>query len=945
MKKISQHEVEKELIEITAQLLVESGEPYRRDIHLNASLQRHLGIDSLGRAELFQRIEKAFDVRLSDHLLAEAETLSDIVAGIMASESALVLPVKKEIVTSHGERPGMNPVDARTLLDVLHLYGEKSPDKAHIYFQNEEGGEQVITYGELLHSSLRVAAGLSQRGLKPGETVAIMQPTHPRFFYTFFGTLLAGGIPVPIYPPFRMHMLEAYAKTEARILRNAEVRILVTFEQAENLSLLLKSFVPSLKHVTTVDELMLPEALDKPFSANVSNYAFIQYTSGSTADPKGVLLTHGNLLSNIRAYGKAINVTPDDVAVSWLPLYHDMGLIGMWLGSLYFGVPLILLTPFSFLNHPERWLWAIHYHRGTLSGAPNFAYELCTRKIDPALIEGLDLSTWRMAANGAEKVYPKTLEQFAKKFAAYGFRHSALLPVYGLAESTVALTIPAVDKDFRLDTIQRKEFEENRRAIPVAETQDRDKSALQFVSCGSPISGHEIRIVNDNDDVLPERMVGNLQFRGPSTMQGYYNNPKATQAIYHDGWLDSGDLAYIAGGELYITGRRKDLIIKAGRNLYPAEIEELVGVIPGVRQGCVAAFEVSDDQSGTEQLIVVAETREKSKSGRARISDAIKNAIATTLDIVPDHVLLVEPHIVPKTSSGKLQRAACKLLYQEGRLSKTPIPAWLQIARLGLKAGMRKGISTLNLVGKLVYTFYVAMLVGITFFPMYALVRLSSRETAARAVRRWAKWILRLAFCPVSVTGGKWLEGSFPVIYAPNHASYVDSLVMVSILPPLTRIVVKKELFHAPLIRDVMRKLDYLGVDRMDLSKGLEDTRYIESILKTGASILIFPEGTFSYASGLRPFRLGAFKIATETDTPVCPIALKGTRLILRDDEKLMCPRSVTVTVCEPVRAEGKEWQDVTKLRNVVRAEISKYCGEPSLDFIAAQAIAPKRTR
>lgn len=940
MQKTPQQDVEKELIAITAQLLIDSGETYKREINLTASLQRHLGIDSLGRAELFSRIEKAFDVRLPDRLLAEAESLNDIVIFLMETGPAIVVPTKQTVVTSHGEHSDANPAKAQTLLDVLLLYGEKSPDKPHIYFQNEDGGEDVITYGELLKSALRVANGLRLRGLQDGETVAIMQPTHPRFFYTFFGVLLAGGVPVPIYPPFRMHMLEAYAQTEARILRNAEVRILVTFEQAEKLSLLLKSFVPSLKHVTTVKELMQPEELVAPFIAKSGNSAFIQYTSGSTSDPKGVLLSHDNLLSNIRAYGKAINVTPEDVAVSWLPLYHDMGLIGMWLGSLYYGIPLILLTPFSFLNHPERWLWAIHYHRGTLSGAPNFAYELCTRKLDASLLEGLDLSSWRMAANGAEKVYPRTLEQFANKFAAYGLRRSALLPVYGLAESTVALAIPPVDRDFRLDTIERKPFEENRQAIPTKE-----EHALQFVSCGVPIEDHEIRIVNDDNQPLPERTVGSLQFRGPSMMQGYYNNPKATQAIYHEGWLDSGDLAYQADGEIYITGRRKDLIIKAGRNLYPAEIEEMVGVVPGVRQGCVAAFEVSDVNQGTEELVVVAETREKNKQKRIEISDAIKETIATNLDIVPDHVVLVAPHVVPKTSSGKLQRAACKTYYLEGKLDKIHIPAWLQIVRLGAQSIIQKGVTALGLVAKFIYTVYVASLIGITFFPMFYLVKFSARDFAVNAVRVWAKWILRLAFCPIKVVGQEKLAQPMTVVFAPNHASYLDSLVMVSILPIKTRIVVKKELFHTPLVRTVMQKLNYLGVDRMDLSKGLEDTKHIESVLAGGTSILIFPEGTFGYASGLRPFRLGAFKVATETGTPVCPIAIKGTRTILRDDEKLMRPGAVTVTICDPIKPAGTEWQDVTQLRNAVRAEVAKYCGEPSLDFIAAQAVAPKRTR
>ncbi len=938
MKKITKEEIEKELKTITSELLTESGEPYR-EIKMGASLQRHLGIDSLGRAELFRRIEKAFDVSVPDRLLAEAETLQDIAVYLQAAGTGIKKTPSHTMVTSHGEKSQVDPSHAKTLLEVLQLYADNSPNKAHIYFQHEDGREEIITYSELLQSSLRVAYGLRERGLKEGEAVAIMQPTHPGFFYTFFGTLLAGGIPVPIYPPFRMHMLEAYAKTESHILRNAEVRILVTFDQAENLSLLLKSFVSSLKHVTTVDELMQTNELKTQFNAKAHHFAFIQYTSGSTAEPKGVLLTHANLLSNIDGYGKAINVTPDDVTVSWLPLYHDMGLIGMWLGSLFYGVPLILLTPFSFLNHPERWLWAIHYHRGTLSGAPNFAYELCVRKIEPGFIEGLDLSSWRMAANGAEKIYPRTLENFAKKFAPYGFKRNALLPVYGLAESTVALTIPPLGRDFRIDYVDRKQFEEDRRAVSV-----KDKNALPFVACGVPIEGHEVRIVDENNQPLPERHVGNLQFRGPSSMQGYYHNPRATQAIYHHGWWDSGDLAYLAEGETFITGRIKDLIIKAGRNLYPAEIEELVGTISGVRQGCVVAFAASDKNLATEQLVIVAETREKNKSQRERIVSDINDIVATTLDIVPDNIVLVEPHIVPKTSSGKLQRGACKTMYLERRLGKMQTPAWIQVTKLGVKSFLQKSLTGFAVLGKLIYTIYMLCILGGTFLPMFLLVKYASREVAVNACRIWAKWILRLGFIPIKVIAPEKLTQSMPVIYAPNHASYIDSLVMLSIMPTNTRFVVKKELFHPPIVRTIMQKLDYLAVDRLDLSKGLEDTKRIEAALTAGNPILIFPEGTFGYASGLRPFRLGAFKIAIETGVPICPIALKGTRKILRDDEKLMCPNQVIITVCDAIQPRGKEWHDVTQLRHAVRLEVAKYCGEPSLDFIAAQAIAPKRT-
>lgn len=938
MTKYSRSEIENELVVLTTQLLAESGQPHKREVRLDDSLQRHLGIDSLGRAELFQRIEKNFDVTVPDRLLAEAENLNDIAEFLHHAAPKVKGSVTQKIVSSHGEKVKVNISDAKSLIDILLLYAQQSPDKSHIYFQHEDGQEEIITYASLLKSSLRVAGALHKHGLKEGETVAIMQPTHPGFFYTFFGTLLAGGIPVPIYPPFRAHMLESYAKTEARILSNAEVRILVTFEQAEKLSLLLQAYVPSLKIVTTVHELMQSDELDKPFKAKSDNFAFIQYTSGSTADPKGVLLSHANLLANIRAYGKAIKVTPEDIAVSWLPLYHDMGLIGMWLGSLYFGIPLILLTPFTFLNHPERWLWAIHYHRATLSGAPNFAYELCVRKIDPAMIEGLDLSSWRMAANGAEKVYPRTLEAFTKKFAPYGLKSNVMFPVYGLAESTVALTLPAIGSDFRIDHVDRKQFEEERRAVPAD-----DKNALEFVCCGGPIEGHEVRIVDDEDHELEERHVGNLQFRGPSSMQGYYRNQRATQAVYRNGWIDTGDLAYSANGEIYVTGRRKDLIIKAGRNLYPAEIEELTGGVTGVRQGCVAAFGVTDHDRGTEQLIVVAETREQDRAKREEIMQAVNAAISETLDIVPDRVVLVAPHVVPKTSSGKLQRAACKKMYIDGQLGKHLTPPWMQAVKLAMGGVRRKIQAGFAIALKCIYTVYFAVILMLCLLPIYLIVCFASRDTAAKACRLFARFLIRAACCPLQVIGEENLSKTSSAIYVSNHASYVDSIVAIATMPTNTRFVGKKELFSAPIIRTFMRKLDYLAVDRLDLPKGIEDTKHIENELKAGNPIFIFAEGTFSYASGLRPFRLGAFKIAAETSTHVVPIALKGTRNILRDDEKLLRPGRVTITISEPILPNGSEWQDVTELRNQVRAEIAKYCGEPTLDFIAAQTVAPKK--
>ena len=931
--------IEQELIAITQQLLSESGQPYKRDIQLDASLSRHVGMDSLTRAELFQRIEKKFKVTIPDRLLADADTLNDVVHYFRETKLTSTITVRQAVVSSHGKRSHVDPKRLQSLVDVLLTYGEKSPSKTHVYFQNEDGQEEVITYQHLLFSSLRIAQGLRERDLKKGETVAIMLPTQAGFFYSFFGVLLAGGIPVPIYPPFRAHMLEAYTKTEARILRNAEVRILITFNQAEKLSHLMKAFIPSLKEVTTVDTLLQSQQLASPYHAKSDHYAFIQYTSGSTSDPKGVLLTHANLLTNIRAYGHAIQVTSDDISVSWLPLYHDMGLIGLWLGSLYYGIPLILMTPFAFLNHPERWLWAIHYHRGTLSGAPNFAYELCIRKIDYANIEGLDLSSWRVAANGAEKIYPRTLEKFAEKFAPYGLKRNAILPVYGLAESTVCLTIPPLGRAFKIDYVNRASFEKESIALSALPNQN----TLSFVSCGPPIEGHAIRIVDDENKVLAERHVGNLQFCGPSSMQGYYHNPQATQAVYHDGWWDTGDLAYLVDGELFITGRRKDLIIKAGRNLYPVEIEELVGGISGVRQGCVIAFGVNNIERGTEQLMVVAETQEKNRKKRDEISRAIQKIISENLNIVPDQIILVAPRTVPKTSSGKLQRAACKSMYVEGKLNGIRLPAWMQVAKLACQWFITKSISFLTTLFKFIYTVYVVFLMIISLIPIYLIVCVAPREFAVKVCQISARWLRRFCFCPIKVIGSEKLIVSSPMLFVANHSSYVDSFILIEILPLQTRFVGKKELLSTPILRTFMKKLGYLSVDRLDLSKGLEDTKRIEQVLKLGQNVLIFPEGTFGYALGLRPFRLGAFKISTELQMPICPLALKGTRSILRAEEKLLKPNRITITICDPITPSGNEWQDVTRLRDTVRGHIAQYCGEPVLDLIAAQTVAPRR--
>jgi len=934
----SQEDIESQLISIVRQLLVESNSAYgQRKISLDLSLERHLGMDSITRAELHRRIEKGFGIHLSVQLVAQAETLNDIKRAIGASSIAhLSRPVANEY--HHHVAGKMADVShVKTLVEVLMVHTNKTPEQMHIYYIDENDNHESVSYQKLLSSSLRIANSLIRRGLKPGDTVAIMLPTKPEFFYTFFGVLLARGVPVPIYPPFRRYQLEAYVQQEAKILGNASVRILVTFEQAQRLSQSLSSFVPSLKEVVTTEMLVKEQDTPLDLVAMAEDPALIQYTSGSTSAPKGVFLTNNNLLSNIRAFGRAIGFSADDIVVSWLPLYHDLGLIGNWLGSLYHGAPLILFSPLTFLTRPEKWLWTIHYHRATLSAGPNFAYELCVRKIEPAKIEGLDLSCWRLAVNGAEAILPKTLERFSLKFAPYGFKKSSILPVYGLAENTVGLTIPPINRGPLIDIIERHAFENQKHAIEIKAHDKRE--TMEFVSCGKPLEGHEIRIVNNHDEILPERHVGFLQFRGPSSMKGYYNNALATTEVYHNGWWDSGDLAYIAHGEVFIVGRTKDTIKKAGRNLYPSEMEELTAEIPGVRGGAVVAFGISDKEQGTEKVIIVAETAIIDGEKKHLLKDDISEKISRILDIVPDQIVLLPPRSIPKTSSGKLQRSLCKAMYLEGKLTRHRSPIWLQVAKFSVNTVALKAYHLFNNILKLLYTLYLVFFTSFGVLITWIAVKITPKN-AARIAKLISGALFMLGFCPIIIRNKYNLSTVQPMIFVANHSSYVDAILLTGILPTFTRFIAKQELFSTNVLKDILKGLKHLSVNRLDFYHGLEDTKKIEAILKEGESILVFPEGTFSYASGLRPFKLGAFKMAADTNIAICPIAIKGTRKILRDGTYLLRPGKIEITVGEPIFAKGKEWQDVMDIKNQVREFMLKYCGEPSLDFIVANKVA-----
>ncbi len=905
---------------------------------LDARLEQDYGFDSLGRVELFVRIERCFRVGLPEAIIAAAETPRDVLRAMFAAGPAhpahAALLERASALAVEADAPD----EAMTLPEVLAWHVGRHPDRPHIVLQSEDGGERTVTYAELDQAARAIAAGLHERGLEPASAVAIMLPTGVEYFFSFVGILLAGGIPVPIYPPARASQIEDHLRRHAGILSNALTAVLITVPQAKPLALLLKPRVDTLRDVVTPVELLRPGALATVHRAKAQDIAMLQYTSGSTGNPKGVVLTHANLLINIRGMGRALKVTPADVFVSWLPLYHDMGLIGAWLGSLVYGFKYPVMSPLTFLARPERWLQSIHRHGGTLSGGPNFCYELCLRRIQSADLDGVDLASWRFAFNGAEPVSPATIAAFTQRFARWGFKPETMAPVYGLAEATLGVSFPPPARGPVLDRVDREQFTHAGRAVPVPAAH---ADALDFVACGVPIPGHQVRVVDSAGRELPERAEGYIQFSGPSVTSGYYRNPEATRQLLHGAWMNTDDYGYVAAGDLYITGRIKDTIIRAGRNIHPYELEEAVGGLDGIRKGCVAVFGSRDERSGTERVIVLAETRESDPARRDALRARVNDLALALIGTPADDVMLAPPGTVLKTSSGKIRRAASREVYERGGATGTRA-VWLQVVRLTWSALLPQARRTLRAAADLLYGAYALFLLGTLGAAVWIACALLPHAGWCWQVSRWhARAFLKLIGLPLTVRGLEHLPVQRTCLLAANHASYLDGIVVAATLAEPKSFLAKRELLEHWMPRIFLSAIGSVFVDRLDAQRGVEDTgRFIEAA-RGGQSLIVFPEGTFRRMPGLLPFRMGAFVIAAQSGIPVVPVTLRGTRSALRDGQWLFRRTRLSVTLSAPIQPVGSDWNAAIALRDAVRAEILRMCGEPDLG--EETALPPKK--
>ena len=911
---------------------------------LDHALERDFGLDSLARVELLARIARELGARLADAAMSEAETPRDLLQQMGATGSASTSPPvpAAAVAAIAPERP---PRTLDTLLALLDWHAAQHGDQAHITLYGEAEHGEDISYRMLQAEARALAAGLLGRGagagdraaphsnmgdrvapnLNTGDRVAIMLPTGREFFAAFYGALYAGCVPVPLYPPARPSQIEDHMRRIAGIVGNAGAAVLVADARAKPLGHLLRAQCASLRRVATVADLSRPLVSPLPAPPRAQDAAFLQYTSGSTGNPKGVVLTHANLLANLNAMERASGITARDVFVSWLPLYHDMGLIGACMGSLYVGFRLVLMSPLAFLASPGRWLWTIHRHRATVSAAPSFAYELCVNKLDDRDLDGLDLSRWRLAYNGAEPVSPDTLERFATRFARYGFKRSAMTPVYGLAESSVGLAFPPLGRGPLIDLVDRDALSRSGIARPAAA----DAHGRRIVACGLALPGHTIRIVDGGGQEQPERTLGRVQFQGPSATQGYFRNPEANASLFDGAWLNTGDLGYLAAGELYLTGREKDIIIRGGHNLYPQELEEAVSRLPGVRRGGVAVFPAADAQTGSERLVVLAEIREDTAGNRARLQSEINRLAVDLMGMPADDIVLAPPRTVLKTSSGKIRRAACRERYERGELTGAQRPPWRQWLNLA-------GTSVVAQVGRGAGWAWSAW-AWLVFFALVPLAWLLIATAPALTLRRrLARASARIALALTGLTPrveGRQplLDCDGPLIVVANHASYLDALILTAVLPPCFIYVAKQALLHNPFAAIPLRRLGSAFVERSGSARGVEDTQALEERVRAGESVVFFPEGTFRADAGLLPFRMGAFMLAARTGRPVVPVGLSGTRVLLRGEEMRPHHCAIKLNIGAPLSVHGEGWQAALQLRDHARRLILAQVGESDM--------------
>jgi len=546
----------------------------------------------------------------------------------------------------------------------LEIAENSSSEEGYTFLSDNGKREDFFSFKEIANKAKVLASSLQREGINSGDKIILILPDNRDFIFLFLAISFLRAVPVPVTPPFNLKQMPEYLKYLEYVLEISKAKSIFTSEE-------IKPFLgsllgPSLMQIKIPSELktnISDKSLDTLITPNPDDIALIQFTSGSTKRPKGVCILHKNLMANIQGLREGLKLQKQDRFCSWLPLYHDMGLIGFFLTPMAIGISGLIIPPLYFLKRPNIWLQKMSETRSAISYAPNFAYGLCTKRVSDSDLNEADLSAWRVAGCGAEPIQAETLNAFATKFKKYGFNANSFVPSYGMAENTLAITLTKLNQNLKVESVNYEILTTQKCAVV---SHDESQNVINLVSCGSCIPGHDLQIISPEGGNLPERHVGEIAIKGPSLMQGYFENFEANQEAFIDGWFRTGDLGYIADNELFVCGRVKDLIIVSGKNYYPADLEVLASEIAGVRKGNVVAFGLQD--FGTQEKVVICAETSLPETQHKELKEKIRTTIINGLGIKVDEIVLLESGSLPKTSSGKLQRLKTKDLFIKGEL-------------------------------------------------------------------------------------------------------------------------------------------------------------------------------------------------------------------------------------------------------------------------------------
>ena len=559
------------------------------------------------------------------------------------------------------------PEDESILQTVLH-HEQSRPDWVFCSFLDHQARiSDAMTVAAFLRNVRSAAGWLRRQGIRQGDRVVLSLPTSRAFVVGFFAVQWLGGIPVPAPEPNLRFKRQAYFERMVRVIADCSPAACIVLPEA------IREFdadsAPAGWHA--VRDLLLPwenddvtnncDGIASPIASLPDDVAFLQYTSGSTGSPKGVAVTHRALHANVRGMQLAVELRENDVLVSWMPVYHDMGLVGGLLLPIHVGMSTYLLSTMAFLNRPEIWLKAVSEYRASISPGTNYAYNLCARKLRPERLPPLDLSCWKRAVNGAEPIDFQTIAAFQRKFEAYGLPKNASYPVYGMAEATLGISFPKPLAECKVDRISRRSLNETALAVPASEG---DSDAIDVVCCGTALPGHRLEIKDPTSDrILAEREIGEICFHGPSVCLGYYHEIKIAGLHRARTELRTGDLGYLHEGSLYIVGRLKDVMQIGGANYYPSDIESVLQDIPGVRPGRIVAVAIRKPSIGTDFLVIVAE--QKASANESEIKDQIQQKVRQLIGLSVGKVVFLPKGRLPLTTSGKVMRTKCVELFHE----------------------------------------------------------------------------------------------------------------------------------------------------------------------------------------------------------------------------------------------------------------------------------------